>query len=146
MLKQKERQNVKLVRTISIFCVILATVISLNGCSPDPKSFPLEEALANGKPTLAEFGGTNCVPCKSMWPILNELAKEFEGNLNIVIVDVAKYKDLADKYGVRMIPMQLYFDAERQIITHHLGAVTKEEIYVQLDNMGIRSNKSTTLR
>ena len=130
-----------------LLLVVILTIFAISGsCTNDPFSFPLESALANGKPTLAEFGGTNCVPCKSMWPILDELAKEYEGKLNIVIVDVSKHQSLADKYGVRMIPMQLYFNATGQEKTRHLGAVTKEEIYAQLDNIGVKSSSSTPLR
>lgn len=128
-----------------LLVVIIAIVVSFNSCTTDPndpKSFPLEQALVNGKPTLAEFGGTNCVPCKSMWSILDELAKEYEGKLNIVIVDVAKHQELADKYGVRMIPEQLYFDANGQVITRHLGAATKDDMYIQLEKIGIMFNSS----
>ena len=139
-------KTAKFMRTILLFVVIVAIVVNFLGCTADPTSFPLDKALTNGKPTLAEFGGTNCVPCKSMWPILDELAKEYEGKLNIVIVDVAKYQDLADKHGVRMIPMQLYFDSTGQVITRHLGAVTKEEIYIQLDNIGVGPSRTTTVR
>jgi thioredoxin 1 len=125
-------------RNISLIIFIVAMFVSLSSCTAEPASFPLEEALADGKPVLAEFGGTNCIPCKEMWPILKELSQEYEGILNIVVVDVAKYQDLADKYGVTMIPMQLYFDTTGQVINRHVGAVTKEEIYVQLNNMGVR--------
>ena len=146
MIKQNKRKNSKFVRSIFLFVVIVAAIVNFCGCTADPASFPLDEALANGKYTLAEFGGTNCVPCKSMWPILGELAKEYKETLNVVIVDVAKYQELADRYGVRMIPMQLYFDMTGQIITRHLGAVTKEEIYAQLDNIGVKSSSSIPLR
>lgn len=133
-------------KTILIAVIIMALAVNFLGCTADSTVHPLEKVLASGKPTLAEFGGTNCVPCKSMWPILDELAKEYQGKLNVVIVDVAKYQELADKYGVRTIPMQLYFDSKGQVITRHLGAVTKEELYIQLDNIGVRSSRTTTLR
>ena len=120
-----------------ILLVIVFICLSLSSCTTEPSSFPLEKALANGKPILAEFGGTNCIPCKEMWPILKELSKEYEERLNVVIVDVVKYPDIASKYGIRMIPIQLYFDSTGQVIARHLGAVTKEEIYVQLRTMGV---------
>jgi thioredoxin 1 len=124
-----------------IFLITICMVIT--GCTPDPFTYSLDEALINGKPTLAEFGGTNCVPCKAMWPVLTDLAKEYSNTLNVIIVDVAKNQALADRYNIRMIPMQVYFDQSGMIIKTHLGGVTREEIIKEFNDMGLDTTNNT---
>jgi len=103
----------------------------------DLTSLPLEQALSSGKPTLAEFGSSTCIPCKEMKPILEELAKEYEGRLNVVIVEVYEQMDLTGQYGIMAIPTQIVFDSEGQEITRHMGLWPREEIIAELKKIGI---------
>jgi len=103
----------------------------------DLASVPLGQALSSGKPTLAEFGSSTCIPCKEMKPILEELAKEYEGKLNVVIVEVYEQMDLTRQYGIMAIPTQIVFDSEGQEITRHMGLWPREEIIAELKKIGI---------
>ncbi len=100
--------------------------------------FPLEKALANGKPTLAEFGWRKCIPCKAMRPILEELADEYKGKLNVLIVEIPYHEDLAEKYGIIVMPVQIFFDSNGNEVVRHGGFLPKEEIVAQLRGMGIK--------
>jgi len=100
-------------------------------------SFPLEKALANGKPTLAEFGWRECIPCKSMRPILEELAKAYKDKLNVVIVEIPYHEDLADKYDIMVMPVQIFFDSNGKEMVRHAGFLGKEQIIPHLNIMGI---------
>ena len=107
----------KTARLILLLALILLTflmVISCQSSEPNLDSIPLERALSNGEPTLAEFGSSTCIPCKEMKPILEELAKEYEGKLNVVIVEVYEQMDLTRQYGIMAIPTQIVFDSEGQ--------------------------------
>ncbi len=103
----------------------------------DLASIPLEQALSSGLPTLAEFGRGICVPCKAMKPILEELATEYEGKLNVVIVEIDDHMDQAQDYGIMAIPTQIFFDSSGQEITSHTGFYAKDDIIAQLKKMGI---------
>jgi len=105
---------------------------------PDLASIPLASALASGKPTLAEFGRGICTPCKMMKPILEELSLEYEGRLNVVIVEVYEHMDLARQYGIMAIPTQIFFDDTGQETARHIGFWPKEEIQGQVKGMGIQ--------
>ena len=100
-------------------------------------SMPLEQALANGLPTLAEFGRGVCIPCKQMKPILEDLAKEYEGKVNVLIISVDEYRDLTTQYGIMAIPTQIFLDSEGQEVTRHMGFFAKDDIIAQLKEMGI---------
>ena len=103
----------------------------------DLASIPLEQALSSGKPTLAEFGWRTCIPCKEMKPILEELALEYQGKLNVVIVEVYEHEELTRQYEIMVIPTQIFFDSKGKEITRHIGFWAKEEIIAQLKKMGI---------
>ena len=133
----------------SFLFIILALVLSLClplalSCqqatpppAPDLASVPLGQALSSGLPTLAEFGWRTCVPCKEMKPILEELAVEYQGKLNVVIVEVYEHEELTMQYEIMAIPTQIVFDSSGKEVTRHIGFWAKEEIIAQLKNMGI---------
>ncbi|MFC2071344.1 FKBP-type peptidyl-prolyl cis-trans isomerase [Chloroflexota bacterium] len=100
-------------------------------------SMPLEQALENGLPTIADFGRGTCIPCKQMKPILEDLAKEYEGKVNVLIISVDEHKDLTTQYGIMAIPTQIFLDSEGQEVTRHMGFFAKDDIIAQLLEMGI---------
>jgi len=103
----------------------------------DLTSIPLQQALSNGLPTLAEFGRGICAPCKAMKPILEELATEYEDKLNVVIVEIDDHMDQTGEHGIMAIPTQIFFDSNGQEITRHIGFYAKKDIIAQLKAMGI---------
>jgi FKBP-type peptidyl-prolyl cis-trans isomerase 2 len=103
----------------------------------DLASIPLMQVLGNGKPTLAEFGASTCIPCKQMKPILEQLAIEYEGKLNVVIVEVYEQMELTRSYSIITIPTQIVFDSSGKEITRHIGLWPMEEIVAQLKKMGV---------
>ncbi|MFC1912547.1 FKBP-type peptidyl-prolyl cis-trans isomerase [Chloroflexota bacterium] len=100
-------------------------------------SMPLEQALENGLPTIADFGRGTCIPCKQMKPILEDLAKEYEGKVNVLIISVDEHRDLTTQYGIMAIPTQIFLDSEGQEVTRHMGFFAKDDIIAQLLEMGI---------
>ncbi len=131
----KTAQKLSLALSVLLLCLLAVT-----GCGPDPAAssdIPLEQALSSGKPTLAEFGRGTCIPCREMKPILENLAAEYEGKLNVVIVEIDDHMDQTRKHGIMAIPTQIFFDSSGQEITRHIGFYAKADIIAQLKNMGI---------
>ncbi len=56
------------------------------------------------KPVLFDFFATWCGPCKMQTPIIEELAKKMGDAVEIRKVDVDQHMDLAEKYGIRVVP------------------------------------------
>ena len=113
------------------------------GANPEDKSsylaaIPLESVLDNGKATLAEFGWRECIPCKEMRPILEELDREYKGKANILIIEIPFHEDLAQKYGIRFMPIQVFFDSSGKEVARHTGFLPKAQIIDQLEQMGVR--------
>jgi len=108
---------------------------------PPPPSLTmtsLEEALSNGRPTIAEFGSSKCVPCKMMKPVLENLAIIFEEELNVVVIEIYESMGLAREYKIMAIPTQIIFDENGQEITRHIGYWPMEEILAELEQTGVK--------
>jgi len=102
----------------------------------DLASISLKDCLSSGKFTLAEFGWKNCIPCKRMKPILEELALEYEGIFNVVIVEVYSQESLTRAHKIMAIPTQIIFNEEGKEVFRHTGYYSKEDILAKLKSLG----------
>ncbi|MBM7543954.1 thioredoxin 1 [Weissella beninensis] len=68
----------------------------------------LNSSVAEGL-TLVDFWADWCAPCKMMNPILEQLAKDYDGQINFGKIDVEKYPHLAENYKVMSIPSLVLF-------------------------------------
>lgn len=99
---------------------------------------PVGKARKSGKPTMVDFGADGCKPCEMMTPILASLKKQYAGKVNIVFVHVRKEQVLAARFGVEIIPVQVFFDRSGREVFRHEGFFSKEEIVSQLAKMGVK--------
>ncbi|MBD3286583.1 thioredoxin fold domain-containing protein [candidate division WOR-3 bacterium] len=98
---------------------------------------PLSRALSTGRPVVADFGQSSCIPCKKMLPILQELQSEYHGKAEILILDTRDYGGLAGSVGVRVIPTQIFYDRNGNEVYRHVGFMEKQAIVDQLKKMGV---------
>lgn len=66
------------------------------------------------KPAIIDFYADWCGPCKMVAPILEELATEYDGQLDIYKVDTEKEQELAAMFGIRSIPSILFIPKDGQ--------------------------------
>lgn len=88
-------------------------------------------------PKLVDLGAGKCIPCKKMAPILEEAKKLYEGLAEVVFIDVWENRDEGAKYGVRMIPTQIFYDATGKEVLRHEGFFPMEDIQKQFEAMGV---------
>ncbi len=86
-----------------------------------------EEVLKNQSVVLVDFWATWCGPCKMIAPVLEEIAKEFEGRVKVGKVNVDEEGELAVKYRVSSIPTLVLFK-NGNIVNVTVGFHSKAEI------------------
>jgi thioredoxin 1 len=91
-----------------------------------------QEVVQSPNPVLVDFYADWCGPCKTVGPIVEELAAEYEGRITVRKVDIDSNPELARRYGVRSIPTLMVFndgEAKDTII----GAVPKSRLSEFID-------------
>jgi len=84
------------------------------------------------KVTFIELGADKCIPCKAMQPVMQEIAQEYKGTIQVVFYDVWKTPKYAKNYGVKLIPTQVFIDKNGEEIFRHVGFYAKESIIKML--------------
>ena len=90
-----------------------------------------------GRVTMIDLGATECIPCKMMAPIIEELKTRYAGKADIVFIDVWKYPDQAEKFGVKVIPTQIFYDANGKEVFRNIGFLDKNRIVDILTKLGV---------
>ncbi len=92
-----------------------------------------EELVVNSdKPVMIDFWAVWCGPCRMIAPIVEEMAKEYEGRAVIGKVDVDSNPNVAMKYGIRNIPTVL-FVKNGEVADKQVGAGPKQTFTNKLD-------------
>ena len=85
------------------------------------------EVLRSDQPVLVDFYADWCGPCRMLAPVLEEIAREYEGGVKVGKVNVDEQMELAQKFGVSSIPLLGVFK-DGQPVAKSLGYRPKEEI------------------
>ena len=84
---------------------------------------PVQKQVMN-VPRLVDLGSKDCIPCKMMAPILDQLRDEYTGKLQVDFIDVRVYPESAKKYNIRVIPTQIFYDAAGKELLRHEGFIS----------------------
>lgn len=78
-------------------------------------------------PLVVDLWATWCGPCRQLAPIVEDVAKEFEGQVVVGKCDVEENEDVSFEYGVRNIPTLLFFK-NGELVDKHVGFLPKSKL------------------
>ncbi len=88
-------------------------------------------------PRIVDVGGDNCIPCKLMAPILDELRAEYKGKLEVVVISLDKDPGAGKRYRISTIPTQILYGTDGKEFARHFGFYAKEDIVAAFKKQGI---------
>ncbi len=97
----------------------------------------LSKAKAEGKIVMLELGSVGCIPCEQMKPVMQKLRDTFQRKLDVIFIDVRRDNKIARRFGVHVIPTQVFLDKNSKEFHRHIGYYAYEEIVPVLKKAGI---------
>jgi thioredoxin 1 len=90
------------------------------------------QVIDSPKPVFVDFWAEWCGPCRMVGPVVEELAKDYDGKVSFVKVNVDEANELAAKYNVFSIPTLMLFN-NGQVVAQQVGAASKESYKNMID-------------
>lgn len=147
---------VKILILIAVAAAVVAAVVLKQNKTPASSDTKAEAnvsttsqvaagpAVTANLPHLVDLGAGKCIPCKMMKPILDELKRDYASQFKTEFIDVWENPDEGKKYGVEMIPTQIFYDAEGKELFRHTGFFGKEDILGKWKELGVDTGGNTS--
>ena len=89
------------------------------------------DIINSEKPVLIDFFATWCGPCKSLSPIIQDVAKDMGDSVRVIKIDVDKNQAVSQKYQIRGVPTMMIFKEGKQL-WRQSGVLPKDQIKAEL--------------
>jgi len=109
----------------------------------DYEKNPQQWVFEGSKPAIVDFYADWCKPCRMIAPILEELAVEYEGKINIYKVDTEAQRELASVFGIKSLPTVLFIPMQGKP-SMQKGALPKEAYKQVIDDFLLKNPATTT--
>lgn len=117
--------------------LLLLAVVTAHGFAQNKA---VEQPPLKQKVTFRELGSVNCIPCRQMQPVMKAIETKYGDQVQVLFYDVwtKEQQPYAQKYGIRLIPTQIFLDENGKEFFRHEGYFAEEEIHKLLLPKGLK--------
>jgi thioredoxin 1 len=126
----------KIAIVVVLGVAVVAVIVVKKGGSASTSAQPNAQA-AGALPRLVDLGSTTCIPCKMMASVLDELEKEYAGRMQVEFINIYENPDAAKPFGIKLIPTQVFIDANGKELWRHEGFISKQDILAKWQELGV---------
>jgi thioredoxin 1 len=124
-------------KKISMVLIAFASIVLASSCTEaDTLDSALAAAKKQGKAVMLELGSVGCIPCEQMKPVMQKLRDTYNGKLEVIFIDVRVDNKSGRRFGVTMIPTQVFLDKQGKEFHRHIGYYAYDEIVPVLKKQG----------
>ena len=127
-------------KTITIIIVLgaIAGIVALK--KQQSTSIGVLPVHTPGVPRILDLGSKGCTACTLLEPVLEELRAKYGGQLQVDFIDVWEHEEVSSKYGIELIPVQIFFGADGREQYRHQGFISVEEVESKFRELGVVLN------
>ncbi len=120
--------------------LILVIVVLTTACGSLYSQGTKEVKKGNPKVTFVELGSVNCIPCKQMQPVMKAIEEKYGEQVKVIFHDVwtDDGKPYASKFGIKLIPTQVFLDEKGKEFFRHEGFYPEKEIDKLMNGKGVK--------
>ncbi len=137
-------------KRLTVMLLLLGIVFGIRAIAQSKKTTgattpapPARDAgITSVKPlvTFIELGSVNCIPCKAMQKVMKGVEEKYGVQIRIIFYDVWKEDQAhyAEDYNIRLIPTQVFLDADGKELMRHEGYFPEKDIDAFLQSKGLK--------
>jgi len=120
-----------------LLLLLMVSVVAVHGFAQKKTA---EQPSIKQKVTFVELGSVNCIPCKKMQLVMRAIETKYGNQVQVLFYDVwtDEQEQYAQKYGIRLIPTQVFLDENGKEFFRHEGFFAEEEIHKLLQLRGLK--------
>lgn len=108
--------------------------------SADKTTVDPKKTAGEFKVTFIELGSVRCIPCQKMQTVMKSIEQKYGDQVKVVFYDVwtSEGKPYGEKYGIQLIPTQIFLDHNGKEFSRHEGYFPEEELVKVLNSKGVK--------
>ncbi|MGC8493683.1 MAG: thioredoxin family protein [Syntrophobacteraceae bacterium] len=122
---------------IGTMVLVLMLFTVAGSCLADEAS-AVPQVPAKGMVTMVDLGATGCIPCMIMSHVVDSLQKKYQGRAAIYFIDIRKYPKEGPKFGVNVIPTQIFYNKDGKEVYRHEGVMLEGAVVAKLEGLGVK--------
>ncbi|HOI90561.1 MAG TPA: thioredoxin family protein [Candidatus Rifleibacterium sp.] len=113
----------------------------ISSTANEPANAVASDTNGQQLPRLIDFGSKQCKTCKTLEPVLENLARKYSDKFKTEFVDVwlPENEALAKSYGIETIPVQVFINAEGKEVYRNTGLISEAEVIARFADLGLIS-------